>query len=555
MRKNIYPFILALAGLAIAAGGFFANRLGVSTHADWRAMRVMIVVVGVFIFITPIAFSLFGSRITILISGIELYVKKSYAAIRPYSYTFPLVALVLVVYVWVVSAGTWTTWHSPSKYYADLARGFLSGSLHLASHPDPELLKLPNPYDFHTWGMIPVLLDASLYQGEYYLYWGPTPALILVLFSPLIGDRVGDIAITFGFIMGVFLLLYILCLVIWDRFFRDLPRSILLLSILFLGLAGPMTFALENKVSARVYEAAIAGGQFFLIGGFLLLLFVLRRAPVSILGLMLVGVLWALAIASRLILALPIAGLVIMGMLRMYHFYTKDWKAILQRLVVLGVPLGLAFIGLGWYNWARFGSITETGLYYQLAGTDLKHYYKELLMPGFVLQNIYNYFLLSFHTETAFPFIHSVLGLRAPIFSWYSFPSVYNAQHVTGLVYMAPFSIFALFSLGMRPRQQLLWDKDEWNFLLWIMRSLGVSSLLAVGTLLLYFWSAMRFQLDFTPSFFLLSVISFWRGYRAFDHFPKRQKVFFASGVILALVSVTISVLLTIGMGSLAVSF
>ena len=62
-------------------------------------------------------------------------------------------------------------------YYNLLVDGFRHGHLYLPVKPEPELLALENPYD-------PVanaayrLLDPSLYNGRYYLYFGPVPAVV-----------------------------------------------------------------------------------------------------------------------------------------------------------------------------------------------------------------------------------------------------------------------------------------------------------------------------------------------------------------------------------------
>jgi hypothetical protein len=67
-------------------------------------------------------------------------------------------------------------WHQ----YEYLTEGFLHGHTYLSVEPAPELLKLEDPYDpaanapYRLW-------DTSLYNGRYYLYQGPTPAVALML--------------------------------------------------------------------------------------------------------------------------------------------------------------------------------------------------------------------------------------------------------------------------------------------------------------------------------------------------------------------------------------
>ena len=72
-------------------------------------------------------------------------------------------------------------WHGQtSEYYPLLTDAFLAGQTSLLVQPSAELLALPDPHD-------PVanarfrLHDASLYHGKYYLYFGPTPAIVLFL--------------------------------------------------------------------------------------------------------------------------------------------------------------------------------------------------------------------------------------------------------------------------------------------------------------------------------------------------------------------------------------
>ena len=103
-----------------------------------------------------------GSRWCILATGVSL-------------------VLVLVVYVWVVSAGKMIQWPpalNMGYYVALLADAFLHRQTSLRVMPDPRLLALPDPYDPLTNAPFR-LHDALLFNGRYYLYWGPVPSLIL----------------------------------------------------------------------------------------------------------------------------------------------------------------------------------------------------------------------------------------------------------------------------------------------------------------------------------------------------------------------------------------
>ena len=63
-----------------------------------------------------------------------------------------------------------------SDYYNLLVDGFKDGHLYMKVAVDPQLLALRPE---QRPGSAPYLLDASLYQGRYYLYFGVTPAVLL----------------------------------------------------------------------------------------------------------------------------------------------------------------------------------------------------------------------------------------------------------------------------------------------------------------------------------------------------------------------------------------
>ena len=90
------------------------------------------------------------------------------------------VVAVLVAYVFYGSHGTFRFPLGPwgQSYYANLAEGFLQGRLSMAAAPAEELGRLADPYDFEQRRDIPVLWDASYFEGRYYLYFSPLPALL-----------------------------------------------------------------------------------------------------------------------------------------------------------------------------------------------------------------------------------------------------------------------------------------------------------------------------------------------------------------------------------------
>src|ERR1700730_15890582 len=82
----------------------------------------------------------------------------------------------MAILVFFATAGT-LRFERGMRYYDELGAALLRGHLYVAQQPSAELLALPNPYDAtQNHGL--VLHDASLYNGHFYLYFGPAPALI-----------------------------------------------------------------------------------------------------------------------------------------------------------------------------------------------------------------------------------------------------------------------------------------------------------------------------------------------------------------------------------------
>jgi len=524
-------------GVVVICLAFFAQAIGLDNDPGWGKGRIAILIFGVLIIAYGLFHSLYTDTALSISRKIRSFTLQNLASLlklfRIYWYTFPILIFVILVYIWFASSGSWTDWHSATNYYANLAMGFKEGELYLPTEPNPKLLNLSNPYDPVIRQGVRVPVDYSLYNGKFYLYWGPVPSIILVMISPFTRGRVGDLYLAFSFISGIFLLQFLLALTIWDRFFRDLPKWILALSILVLGLITPWTYMLVNEPNGRIYEAAISGGQFFLVRGFLVAVIALSRTTPSSLALALTGFLWTLAIGTRLIIALPIGFMTFMVAYRIWKTTRSSSRGLIRKLISLSLPLVLGLIGLGWYNWARFDSVAETGLSYQLNGVNMQS--DSLFSPIYIFQNLYNYLL---HPPSAMP----------------QFPFLYpkEVSPVIGLLFIVPFTVFALLPIVIiliKTAQNISFkqkEKDSSTDLLeWIIKSLLLAFFSAFCMILLYFWAAMRFLGDFMPTLAMLSVLGFWQGYRLLTQKPVRQKIYATLGIIFASISPIVNILIS----------
>jgi hypothetical protein len=557
--------ILFLSGLFCIGAAFFAEGRSLDkAPGDWGRGRILVLTLGAFLLLCAGTYYRYGVQIEMAIRRF-IFRLESYKStaellrfLRSYSFIFPIVIFVMLVYVYFISSGTWTTWVSPTRFYADLTRGFERGDLFVPGHPPSELRDLLDPYDpvARAAAGIRTPIDISYYNGRYYLYWGPVPSLILLAIRPITYGRVGDMYLVFSFVCGIFLAQFLIVIFIWDRFFPHHPKWMLILSTFLAGLTGPVLYMLNNITGSSVYDASISGGQFFFISGILCVFVALGRKAPSNWSLFLAGTFFSLSVGSRSSLILSVGVVTAISALWILKSKIELYRKALS-LFALSLPLFLGAVSLGWYNWERFGSITESGLYYQLTGgnVNLQKNYSNMLRPIYIYQNLYNYFLNPFRFKPQFPFIHVRYGNVYPVFSSYALPALYNSQHITGLFYIVPFVVFSLIPplallsgrFWKSPATSLLINHNDDIAYRWIILVLGASFLSIFAFLISFFWVAMRYMEDFMPSLIILSVIGFLQGYQMLAKKTVLRKYFTVFGIVLAIISIIVS-------GSVAIS-
>lgn len=356
----------------------------------------------------------------------------------PRLWLLPLLALILFVYVFYCTAGRFHRWPEYSRYYDLLAEGFRSGHLYLPVDPAPELLAQADPYDpkhARLW-----MWDISLYGGKYYLYWGPLPALLQAAAKSLlrIHGMVGDQYLVFAFSSLSALFGALLIEGVARRHFSGLPRWLVGVAIVAFAFANP---ALYLVASAGVYQAAIMGGQAFLLGGVLaayegLLATrnVARRRMLLISGMAL-----GCALSCRVSLA-PCIALIGAAAVLTRARRGQSWlaAAVLDALCI-GLPVATCSAGLLLYNHLRFGEWLEFGTTLQLSLLKFR------VSPSYWGTNLYAYALTPYELSCRFPYLlqnwyQGPKGLPA----WFTTPAGYFVQEpVAGWLLAVPFTWLA----------------------------------------------------------------------------------------------------------------
>ena len=459
-------------------------------------------------------------------------------------------AIVLAIYVWLISVGTWSHWPAHWYAYDALASSFRHGQLALSVKPSPALLALSNPYDPAARQGIPFPPDVSLYNGRFYYYWGPVPALFVAIAESITAGPIGDQYLVFAFTSGIFLLEAFFVTVIRARFFPDASPWTLIPIILAVGLVCPLVMALSRPT---IYAAAIAAGQFFFLAGFMAAFAALDRNSASSLLLFLAGLLWAGALGSRITQIIPIGFMVLlvvaMSILESRRAGTPS-KWISKALALVSMP-ALALAALCWYNWARFGSIFETGIKYQLAGPPLQQYGSAIYSPLFVVQNLYNYALNPPLLKYPFPYFNPALGSIKSVVGLIPLPPIYRSQEVTGLTYTAPFLLLALLPIAsILPRRAPALSSSQEPIVKWLIIGLAGSTLFGSVFFLSFFWAAERYLLDFLPTLLILGIIGIWQLDQHWRAARRVHAVYWVVISALIIAGALISILLSMSLNS-----
>ena len=434
-----------------------------------------------------------------------------------------LIFFITFIYVWLVSVGFITTWPRTTDYYSMLGEAFSEGKTHLLVEPDPRLLELSDPYEFEQREMIPHIWDASFYDGKYFLYWGPVPGVVTALVQGIFGVRLGDQHLTFIFDLGIFLFGVLILMTMYKRYFYDLPLWTLIPGVLLVGLANPLPWLLNRPA---IYEAAIASGQSFLLGGFYWAFTAFGDEDVKPNRLLLAGVFLSLAVGSRTSLIFAVLVISAFTFLRIgiVGKRSSKWVEIVRPTLSLSIPLILGAALYAWYNYDRFGDILEFGHRYQLSRMNLHALYGYVMSVAYVPPSVFDYLLNPFRWLSVFPYVKATIGGHYlwPIHKL--IPEYYYTERITGIFITTPYILLAIIPIGLLIKEKFPFRNPEgggesptvlqWNRLdiSWIMVTLACVVISIFTPLLFFVDTSMRHLTDVLPMLLLLATLGMWIG-------------------------------------------
>jgi hypothetical protein len=436
------------------------------------------------------------------------------------------------LYVFVVSAGHWTDWPAYERFLDALAEGFRAGHLHLIVEPPPALAAAPNPFAPEYRGLW--YWDASLYHGHYYLYWGPVPALLLAAGKTLfrIQSSVGDDVVVFG------LMTVQLAATTWivgraaRTFFADPPLALQVLAVVVIGLVNPNPY---NLARADVYEAAIVGGQGFLLLGVACAFEAVARPQEPRRWLAGAGCAWALAFGCRGTVAPAIAVLLLLVAL----FWAKadGLRQGAEALACASAPVAVGLGALLLYNRLRFDAWLEFGRQFQLT------WINSPISPRFIWANLYSFFLRAPLLSCRFPYVFAPMDMGARAFpQGYVPPEGYFVyEPVAGVLSAMSWSWAVPIGWIAAVRD---WRKGRPLRMAWAVAMATAAGPVALSVTMLVASATNRYLGDGAVGLALLAAFGVWIAYAACRPWPAARRAVMAAAFALGLLTSAAGLLL-----------
>ena len=527
MRKIIFLFL----GIFFLVAAILAEQFGIDNDPGWGIGRIAILLVGFGFVIAELISTYFPNRFSKIIRFISAE-----------KYSLIAVMVVGIIYFWVAQLNLKST-RQDYNYYSELAKSFKSGQTHLAEKPSRALLALDNPYDYNLRNEANVddfPWDVTFYNQKFYLYWGPSPAMLLTVLNSAQLSRIGDRHLVAAFASGLFLYAMLIIVTFFKKSLPSAPGWFVGLLILILGLTTPATIMLQEST---VYPVAVFGSQFFFIGGCYWAYIAIKNENFSTLNFLITGLHWALALGTRITIAPVILWSIAIIIAYIVIIYKTSIKEILIPMAAIGIPLLIAATSLGWYNWVRFGSILETGFTYTLTGTNYT-IFKKVFSSDYVGRNFNNYFFHPLLIRHQFPFLFRI-------------EYIYTSERMGGLIFIAPIITLAFLPIlsGIRNfyqagyRINTLIKKPNTEH--WLLCTFAGSAIIGIIIILTFFWAEMRYLEDFMPSLLLFTLVGVGRQYKVLEANIKKQRWLLIISTILGIITIIASTLVALKNDSL----
>jgi hypothetical protein len=350
-------------------------------------------------------------------------------------------------------------------------------------------------------------MDASLFKGKYYMYFGATPALLtLIPYRLITGYHLSLNFAVFALVAVGFIANVLIYKSIRDRYFnfKNKPVEITSVSLLAFGSSTPTLV-----FNPGMYELALAAGYLCISIALLALNQALHNkknvCPWILIASFCIGI--SVGCRPTYVLVLPI-----LLMPSALHLINKknniNPSYIYKQAKAAIIPAVLIGLGLMSYNFSRFENPLEFGFKYQqnaLMSSDLP-----FVQSNFIWPNLNWYYLTPPVLSPHFPYVLPINASNRPI-DYYGYERIHG-QWITLLL------AFLIF-IG------IIWTRKKQREIPINFKALIVSALIAFGSVFFvistFGFRANRYVSDFQPALILgLTLIG---GYIAAEPRAKKQ--------------------------------
>lgn len=430
------------------------------------------------------------------------------------------IAAVVWLYGWTAGAvgglGPPAKVSPPNDYYNHLVAGFVGGHLYMDLPVSKQLEALADPYDPRQ-NQPYRLTDTSYYRGHYYLYFGATPAVTLLLpFRLLTGLFLPTPWAILIFTSIGFISLALTFVALRERYFPDAPPWTAPAGVLMLGIGSMVDVLLRRPF---FWELATAGGFAFAMLALGAVYHAMHTARRRAGWMAAAGVLLGLAVASRptYVFAVPMLALPLLVWAQLEGIGRKWWTSALAS----GAGIGAIGIATFAYNYARFHNGLEFGHNYLLSVA----YESKVRLFGWdhFWFNVRMYFWHAGHWSWHPPFFAPVPVPRSAMPRGF-----YTVDDPYGLLRVFPITLLALAApLAMRCRVG-----EERIRLRSTLFAVAVLFASAAVVILLYVATIPRYAVDFLPALLLLAAIGLLSAVRILQRMPRGAIVHVALGIV-----------------------
>lgn len=263
--------------------------------------------------------------------------------------------------------------------YTDLTHAISKGMVSLDIDVNKQMFKLNNPYDRTERAEQNLEFyygDYAYYEGKLYVYFGVVPVVLTYLpYYLLTGQDLSHITAYLLFLLPLIVGAFSLVDMLAKKYCKWLPEKLYyLFQVTFMLGIGTFVFV----KSVRIYNLAIMAGLCFTVWGLYLWMGAIKEREKYVIWKVFFGsVCMALVAGCRpqlvvgSFLAFPIFG----EKCRQIFIDLKKKNKINNHiffLMAFSIPFLVVAILLMWYNYARFGSVFDFGVSYNLTTNDMR---------------------------------------------------------------------------------------------------------------------------------------------------------------------------------------